>query len=1603
MGYAEAMAKIGMRMTKTNLARAEANPKVTITTPKAEPKADDGAAAAPRPTASSPGPKAPSTPSVVGKLLRGADRVGRASTAQAVREFHLKKEMMDFAEDQYALAETHGDQRGKAQRLSVRLQGSEHLAVGGAKSPREAPSSPAAGAADDKLEAALLQLRDVASDAKLLRGEHVAEHQRALTTASGVELLPHRFCFSEEPPLANEMHIVTPGVGEWYAIRLLRRPSHPVRVNMASRSDSILIEPPSVAFAGDGWAEPKHVYARPSWDELRVATHVVRIWHYVVSDDATFHNARVPPLPVHCYKTASPNVLTFGNDDDGQLGSLNRIYPKLDDYNQIELPHELSRAFLDAHRAALDGLDEQDRAKAGVRDYTRHAHHRAHAEGIAADGGASPTSPSKDAAGGLTLSRKQARAMRRAFQELDPDSTNAAYISSDSDVPPDGPAFRRYVAVRLGHRHDEKHATRQGDGHKVLDMAAGGSHSVLACYDGNVYACGANDEGQLGVGDLVPRKLPTLVEFPRDEDVDEGPLYQSIAKHHDRLFTERVVVVAVACGWRHSAAISTNGACFVWGENSNGKLGLGRDVPRAERPTRVLGGVLDGVLVLHVACGTEHTLCGGVDHDDSRSFGLYAWGHRINGALGVPTTFRTDGATRTEAHDMSDLVPLYEPVLVPGSRGVPVRQLACGTFHSAFVDGDGRLLTCGLGDSGQLGRDLRRVAADPVDGTPNRARADARAFTFGPVLLPRRSRLGAARLRCLRVACGGNHTVLLSSSHEVFSFGKGSSGQLGTAELEHRAAPARLDALLDKGVIGIAAGASFSAAWTESGHTYVWGEATAGQLGHAKEHHTSSNVMPLPNLVPILSYARCRSLAFGGSHTLALTEHDTVTVKRMVSNSRAFFNDFRGHARLHRHVAAERKLRDAQRDTRHRDRAARRTLAIAGAEAPGPDDAKARSRDAARELRSAAAHYRADRRVWTKRFKLLKLVSYVDGELIVNRRAQTKVLAAVGEARLVKILRVGPPKEAYLPYKAPADAPDAASVDAVVAAPRDEAPAFDERRRKDEARARQRAANRAKRLEARRAVRDAARLDVDDMRRAKCALHEHWDATRPSQRKLPSAHGVYPVTGLVNRGGQDGLRFAVGALFDFVGAAGLYALRVTSSQLRATYDSELLGYVETLLWDRKEWARRGRASPGTGDASPASPASPVKGAAAPPPGGQRRLLRGTFHAKRMMGNARFLDMMQRTGNNRTTYRPRLSLGPKPARAPRGGPAAPATQESRVEYRGAARPPAGAPRKESVRSRITRRIQTVYTRAEAGRAPRRSDAGAGAASESDGESSSSSSAETPARPASAAPARGATRRFRDDVREGLRAAAAGAPPPGDDGAAEAVDCAYEAFHVAAAARPKRRPDSAPPGGKRRPGKRAAKRPKSAPRKAPARWVGAGGPKPRPPPAAAPAAARPPRPKPARRRPPPAEAPARDADGLAGDGGAAFDAAAGAFVAPVGAAAAFVEVPPAPAPAAEAPAPAREAPAPRDPDLYAGAAVTARPLYAVDASVLRRPEAPAARAADEVHAAKLRLVVAKKKAADARRHGRDVLDVSPYVAGPPGKGHAGNPWQLGAFSF
>lgn len=46
------------------------------------------------------------------------------------------------------------------------------------------------------------------------------------------------------------------------------------------------------------------------------------------------------------------------------------------------------------------------------------------------------------------------------------------------------------------------------------------SHRFVLTHDGDVYAWGKNDHGQLGLGDRVDRKTPTIVEPLRGRDVN---------------------------------------------------------------------------------------------------------------------------------------------------------------------------------------------------------------------------------------------------------------------------------------------------------------------------------------------------------------------------------------------------------------------------------------------------------------------------------------------------------------------------------------------------------------------------------------------------------------------------------------------------------------------------------------------------------------------------------------------------------------------------------------------------------------------------------------------------------------------------------------------------------------------------------------------------------------------------------------------------------------------------------------------------------------------------------------------------------------------------
>ena len=198
-------------------------------------------------------------------------------------------------------------------------------------------------------------------------------------------------------------------------------------------------------------------------------------------------------------------------------------------------------------------------------------------------------------------------------------------------------------------------------------VAAGYSDSLIVKSDGSLWAWGANDRGQLGLGDRLPRELPTQVGTDTD--------WAQVA------IGEMPFVVA----------LKSDGTLWAWGDNQNGELGLGAWSEAVLSPTQV-GSDADWAAV---ACGDEHTLA--LKQDGT----LWAWGSNWYGQLGLDPN----------ALDTEPLSPSFSPVHVGSATW---QSVACGYAHSIAVRSDGTLWGWGANDYGQLGRGTADTATHVV-------------------------------------------------------------------------------------------------------------------------------------------------------------------------------------------------------------------------------------------------------------------------------------------------------------------------------------------------------------------------------------------------------------------------------------------------------------------------------------------------------------------------------------------------------------------------------------------------------------------------------------------------------------------------------------------------------------------------------------------------------------------------------------------------------------------------------------------------------------------------------------------------------------------------
>ncbi|CAN0471327.1 unnamed protein product, partial [Ectocarpus sp. 12 AP-2014] len=158
------------------------------------------------------------------------------------------------------------------------------------------------------------------------------------------------------------------------------------------------------------------------------------------------------------------------------------------------------------------------------------------------------------------------------------------------------------------------------EGRHVVRAAAGGRHSLFLLECGEVLACGAWDDGQLGCMDrpvvLVPGSTEEMVPVPKSlvpRGSETFPIPVQVPP--------KLVVKELAAGFASSFLVTDFGEVWSWGSGKFGCLGLGDDESRWF-PSRIpLFAENQPATAESVSAGKWHVLC-----LTQKTHEVYAWG-----------------------------------------------------------------------------------------------------------------------------------------------------------------------------------------------------------------------------------------------------------------------------------------------------------------------------------------------------------------------------------------------------------------------------------------------------------------------------------------------------------------------------------------------------------------------------------------------------------------------------------------------------------------------------------------------------------------------------------------------------------------------------------------------------------------------------------------------------------------------------------------------------------------------------------------------------------------------------------------------------------------
>ncbi|KAL6055024.1 Tyrosine-protein kinase [Balamuthia mandrillaris] len=317
---------------------------------------------------------------------------------------------------------------------------------------------------------------------------------------------------------------------------------------------------------------------------------------------------------------------------------------------------------------------------------------------------------------------------------------------------------------------------------KIVQVAAGGTFSMVLTEMGSVYWFGQLGGWKKGV---LQSSKPLL------RSLSPRPLAGS----------DRFRTIQIAAGHSFGIVLTEKGELYGWGQGRNGELGTGKKEDLCELPKRIetLAAMLPSNKVVKLRAAFSHSLA------LLENGQVYSWGRQDDYKLGWSA----------EDYEKKDRLP--KPVAL---FNVPILDFAVGGRHSLFLDGNGKVYSCGN----------HVCAGHPKDQTTD---------TRGAAVIEPRLVQSLKETYVRRVGAGAAHSFAVTDT-EVYSFGENAGGSprevKGQLGRDGDSEPQMVEVLSTPKirVAEVSGGDYHSIALTEGGEIYSFGGCEDGRLGHGE-------------------------------------------------------------------------------------------------------------------------------------------------------------------------------------------------------------------------------------------------------------------------------------------------------------------------------------------------------------------------------------------------------------------------------------------------------------------------------------------------------------------------------------------------------------------------------------------------------------------------------------------------------------------------------------------------------------------------------------------------------------------------------------------------